>query len=356
MAISSVRELARSLGISHTTVSDALRNSPRVRKETRERVQRAAREAGYHYNPLAGALMSEMRRSGVGTFRGVLAVVDLESEAQRMEFSQRYHREIVAGCESAAETLGFKIERFVLGRDHLSVARLGGILRSRGISGLIVLPAGASPDIAELDWKHFAGLYTDYIIEHPPLDSVCSDHFRSMVLALQKLQEYGYQRPGLVLEDAHDRRLLYRWEAAFSMYQEHHDIFERISPLIVSDCTQPQFTRWFKRHEPDVVLSHRHEIMNWMEEAGAKLPETHGFCCLNVLMSPRESAGLDLQPRLIGARATEALVAQLHRNEYGVPATASTITIPAAWRDGPTIARRVRKGDRAAMTPAMAAC
>lgn len=356
MAIKSVRDLARSLGISHTTVSDALRNSPRVRKATRDRVHRAAKAAGYRYNPLAGALMSEMRRSGVGTFRGVLAVVDLESEAQREEASRRYHREIIAGCEAAANALGFKVEPFILGRDKLSVRRLDTILRSRGIRGLIILPAGGSPDIADLEWAHFAGLYTDYIIEHPPLDSVCSDHFRSMVLALQKLQEYGYRRPGLVLNDAQDRRLLYRWEAAFSSYQEHHDDFEAVPPLIVNNCTQSEFTEWFHAQQPDVVMCHKTEALEWMEAAGARVPETHGFCGLNVLLSPRPVAGLDLQPRLIGTRATDALIAQLHRNAYGVPETASTITIPALWCDGPTIVDHRLETTRPKMMMAAANC
>ena len=40
----SLRELARSLGLSHTTVSEALRDSPRVKAATRERVLKAARD------------------------------------------------------------------------------------------------------------------------------------------------------------------------------------------------------------------------------------------------------------------------------------------------------------------------
>jgi len=31
------------------------------------------------------------------------------------------------------------------------------------------------------------------------------------------------------------------------------------------------------------------------------------------------------------------LIAQIHRNEYGVPELPSTTTIPAAWVDGPTL-------------------
>ncbi len=57
MSAPSIREIARSLGLSHTTVSEALRDSPRVNPATRRRVQKAAKAVGYRPNPLAGALM-----------------------------------------------------------------------------------------------------------------------------------------------------------------------------------------------------------------------------------------------------------------------------------------------------------
>ena len=66
-------------------------------------------------------------------------------------------------------------------------------------------------------------------------------------------------------------------------------------------------------------------------------PATHGFVCLNVLMKTRPTAGLDLQPRILGARAAELVIAQLQRNETGIPEWPSTTTIPAKWIDGPTL-------------------
>lgn len=338
----SVRGLARTLGISHTTVSDALRGSPRVRRETRERVQKAAAEAGYQYNPLAGALMSEMRRSGVGAFRGVIAILDLESDALRGNGSGRYHEAIVAGADEVADRLGFKTEKFILGQTPLTIKRLGSILHSRGIRGVLILPAGQRPDLADLDWSQFAGIYTDYLIEQPALDAVCSDHFRSMVIALHKVTELGYRRPGLVLLDSHDRRLLHRWEAAFRTYHEHHMGMESTPPHVTKQLTKAGFMAWFEAVKPDVVMCHRPEVLAWMRESGMRVPETVGFCCLNVVLGGEGTAGLDLQPRLIGARGMEALVAQLHRNDYGIPATASTITIPAAWRPGPTLCAQRR--------------
>src|SRR6266700_7330982 len=106
-----VRSLARTLGLSHTTVSDALRGKGRVDPATAERVQKAAREAGYKRNPLAAAVMSELRRSRGGTFRGVLAAVDIV-EPQRRDPHGAFHTELVVGARARAVDLGFKLEEF----------------------------------------------------------------------------------------------------------------------------------------------------------------------------------------------------------------------------------------------------
>ena len=337
MAINSVRELAKVLGLSHTTVSDALRGSPRVKDSTREKVVSAAREHGYQYNPLAGALMSQMRRSHADTFRGVIAVVDLESFKQRSEVFERYHREVMAGAERAAKKMGFKVEFFALGSEGISVDRLNSILISRGIRGILILPAGSSPELSVLDWAHITGVYTDYIIEHPAIDSVCSNHYRSMFLVLNTLRDLGYKRPGLVMHSAHDERLLHRWEAAYRIFYEHNHCFEKIEPHIIPELEEESFLEWFNIHKPDVVLCHRSRVLRWMHANGIRVPETHGFCCLNVKASVFPVAGLDLQPVLIGERAMEQLVSHIYANKYGIPETASTTTIPSAWVDGPTL-------------------
>jgi DNA-binding LacI/PurR family transcriptional regulator len=332
-----LRSLAASLGLSRTTVSDALRGSPRVDPATAQRVKKAARDAGYRRNPLAGALMSELRRSRGTTFRGVLAAVDLNEPD--VPVSTRYHRELVLGAETRATELGFKVEKFSANREGLSVHRLDSILQSRGIHGVILLPAWDEPDLSKLDWTQYAGIYTDYMIERPALHSVCSDHYRSLIAALQRLAALGYRRPGIFLVKHHDDRLQRRWEAAFRVFLESHSEIERVPPLISETVTREGFTTWFKRYKPDVVLGHNTEAMDWMEGAGAKLPDSHGFVCLNIHTTPRPCAGLDLQPRILGARGAELLIAQLQRNETGIPDWPVTTTLPARWVDGPSVRR-----------------
>jgi len=332
-----VRSLARELGLSRTTVSDALRGAPRVDSRTVQRVQEAARAAGYQRNPLAAALMSELRRSRGATFRGVIAAINLD-EPDRPTTAARFHHELVVGAASRGDELGFKVENFVMGRDGgLSVPRLDSVLQSRGIHGVLLLPAWYEPDLSQLDWKRYAGVYTDYIIERPALHSVCSDHHRAMMAALARLAARGYSRPGLVLHRHNDERLQYRWSGAFRAFQESHPAIEPVPPLMSAALEQGEFVRWFRRERPDVVLSHNTEVIDWMEGCGAHIPATHGFVSLNLVMKTRPCAGLDLQPHVLGARAVESLVAQLQRNERGVPEWPTTTMIPARWVDGPSL-------------------
>jgi LacI family transcriptional regulator len=335
-----LRSLAKILGLSRTTVSDALRGSARVDPKTALRVKQAAREAGYRRNPLAGALMSELRRSRGSAFRGVLAAIDF-TEPDRPQEGAPYHHELIAGMGTRAAELGFKLERFNVGENGISVQRLDSILQSRGISGIILLPAWDEPDLSNLDWSRFAGIYTDYIIERPKLHSVCSDQYRSLLAALQRLKAMGYVRPGLFLQKHQDERLQYRWSAAFRAFQENHPELKPLPPLIVENFDRAAFVRWFRRTQPDVVLGHNAGAIDWMEACGARVPATHGFVCLNLHMKSRPCAGLDLQPRTLGARAAELLIAQLQRNETDIPEWPSTTTIAARWVDGPSLRSRV---------------
>jgi LacI family transcriptional regulator len=83
-----------------------------------------------------------------------------------------------------------------------------------------------------------------------------------------------------------------------------------------------------------------------MTAAGARVPRTHGYFCLNVTQTDRPCAGLDLHPHALGARGVELLIAQLQRNERGIPSPASTTMIPGHWVDGPTLAKKTERTEK----------
>lgn len=336
MATPTLRTLARELGLSRTTVSDALRGSPRVKAETVERVRTAARAVGYDRNPLTGAVMSFLRRSRGQQFRGVLGVLEIMPE-DHPELAKRYNAALFAGASEKAVNLGFKAERFQLGVQGLRLNRLDTILQTRGINGLIILPAEGFPDLTALSWDRYTAVYVDYYIDRPAMHCVCLDHYRSMVSLLRELHARGYRRPGLFIEIPLDERLQYRWEGAYLALQQYLPDTTVLPPLRAQKLTPEGFCKWFKKYEPDVVLGHYPEAMEWMKSAGADIPKTHGFVCLNSLRTTGNCAALDFQAGLLGARATELVVGHLLHSEFGPPEQASLTTIPARLLEGPTL-------------------
>lgn len=334
-----LRTLAKQLGLSRTTVSDALRGSPRVKQDTIDRVMKAAKEVGYQRNPLTGTVMSLLRRSDGQDFRGVIGILEFVPE-NRADHASRYSNAVTQGIINRAEHLGFKAERFEIGPNGMHLKRLDTILHTRGIQALVVLPAEGFPDLTELNWDRYTAVYTDYYIDQPNLHCVCSDHYRSMVALLQETHRRGYRRPGLCIEIALDERLQFRWEGAFLALQEYLPEITEVPPLRVTSFCQDAFLKWFNRYKPDVVLCHEAAALDWMESVGAKVPATHGFVCLNSLRAPENITSLDFQCGDLGARATDLVTSQLLHNEMGVPSQSSLTTISALLKEGSSLRPR----------------
>lgn len=334
-----LRSIARSLGLSRTTVSDALRGNSRVHFKTVKRVRAAAEAAGYHRNPLAGAVMSLLRKSHGHTFRRVVAVIETVSS----EYSQQdtlYREALSSGIEDRAWKFGYKAELFKVGSEQSAPADLEDILQARGIQGLLILPSAGFPDCLRLNWHRYAAVYLDYSIDWPLLHSVCPDHYRSMTDLLRELHARGYRRPGLCVDASLNERFQFRWEGAFLAQQQHLPEVNSIPPLRLKKVNEAEFSAWFKRYLPDVVLGHFPEVIPWMEDCGGKIPGTHGFVCLNHLCAPVECAAIDFQPASLGARATEIVITHLLHGTFGVPNQALLTTLPAKFIEGKTLLRR----------------
>lgn len=241
------------------------------------------------------------------------------------------------GAQERANELGYKTETFVLGEKQISVPRLNSILESRGIRGLLILPAGKFPNVEAVCWEQYAGVYADYIIEKPGLDSVCPDHFRLMMLAMSNLCDLGYKRPGFVIQADHDQRVLYRWESAFQRFVRNAEGMDEIEPHIVGELGEDEFKEWFEKYKPDVVLCHRIRVMEWIESMGLQVPRDCGFCALNVTLCPAGVSGLNLAPKVLGQRSVELLIGKLNRGELGVPSSPLTSMIPGEWVEGKTL-------------------
>ncbi|HEX2101876.1 MAG TPA: substrate-binding domain-containing protein, partial [Candidatus Synoicihabitans sp.] len=304
---------------------------------TKQRVLRAAEAVGYQRNPLLGATFSALRRGRHQGFSGMLALVDV-ADGERPEL-MLFHREVVRGASARAQELGFRTELFWVGKQApaLSVVRLNHVLRARGIPGVILLPFDRLQDFSSFDFTEMAAVGMDHRLIHPSLHSVQPDHYLSMRRSLQSLTQRGYRRIGLCLEARKDERVDHKWSSGFLSFfrVEGHQLL--VPPLIEETLDEAGFRRWFKRHEPDVIVAHGQVIIDWLETMKLRVPEDVGFFRINITERSKPCAGLDLQPHRLGATAVEVVVGMLHRRERGVPRFANTVSIDAVFTDGPTV-------------------
>src|SRR5215217_3626937 len=103
-----IRSIARQLGLSVATVSEALRDSAQVKPATKARVVKAAAAVGYERNPLLGATFSALRQGRHQGFSGTLALVDYAQDGKTE--LMLFHREVARGAEARARELGFKTD------------------------------------------------------------------------------------------------------------------------------------------------------------------------------------------------------------------------------------------------------
>jgi LacI family transcriptional regulator len=339
----SLRSLARQLGISAATVSLALRDSAHVVPATKKRIVQAARRAGYRPNPLVGSLMAALRRTSHGSFQGSLIAVNA-SDDPRPSLTM-YHRQVFDGARRRARELGYSIELCWVGAHALTLTRFDAVLRARGVRGVVVMPFIETRDLSAMDWSSFAAVMFDHCLSAPTLHSVLPDHQLSILDALERLTRRGYVRPGLVVGRARDSRVKHKWSAGFSSYCHGQRLESPVPVLSEEPITRESFLHWFRRYRPDVLIGHVHaDIARWLREDRLEIPRDVGFVQLNWTERSAPCAGLDLQPALLGAAAVESVVAQLQRNEQGVPAHPKTITLAARWVEGPTIRRAAQTG------------
>ncbi len=119
----SIKDIARAAGVSHSTVSRALRDSPLVSPETKARIKRLAEEMGYSPSAVARGLVTRRTRT-VGMV--VTSIAD------------PFVAEVMRGVEDAAHQAGYSVflssSRAIPERE-ISVVRT---FRQRRVDGVIV--------------------------------------------------------------------------------------------------------------------------------------------------------------------------------------------------------------------------
>lgn len=344
-----LRDIARKLGVSHTTVSLALRGSPKIPEARRVLIQAEVAKLDYRPNPAAAQLSNFRRMSATPAVRASLAWLNLWPAALKM----RGYREFDlywAGASRAAERAGYRLDEFEVG-GRLTPKRLERILIARNIRGLLVPPVRASVDWAGFDWGRFSVVHLGRGAEGLPLfHSVTSDQTANTVLAFQEIRARGYSRIGFV---GH-RTMGWDFLGGFLQAQQIVEAkASQVPPLLfektllaqqrVESWDTPEmavrFRTWVKRWKPDAIITESPEVLALVKKTERRGTTKVGVAGLNVRDLPYD-AGIDQNPEETGRVATLALLALLNENDRGIPVIQREILIKGTWVDGESLPRR----------------
>src|SRR5215207_2170180 len=126
-----LKQIADRARVSRATVSYALRNHPKIPRETREHIQEVARSLGYRPNPRVAGLMAHIRRGRARPFGERIAYVWVHTtrgEARRNGFLQA----VLKGARDRAEQAGYALEEFWTSDPGMTDLRVQKIIRARG--------------------------------------------------------------------------------------------------------------------------------------------------------------------------------------------------------------------------------
>lgn len=332
-----LRDIAKVTGVHFTTVGLALRNSPRINPATAARIRAAARELGYRQDAMLSAL-STYRHKHARKHAGVLAYIttydDKEAKVNLME------RQMLAAAAAQADALGFGIEPFQINAPGMTAARLEGILKARGIQGLMLAPLLPRPGpMVELDWDSFSAVAIGYSITNLRIHRTCAHYAHNIRMAMRIMRERGYRRIGLIVQYEIFERSMGIVPGTYLAQQYMLPQEDRVVPLITPRLTKDSLERWLRRQRIDCLMlsMHPRQTIAWLEELGFNVPGEIGVCFTALLGEEKGIAGIDNQVGQLGEAAVNAVTLMLQHNERGLPLYPRVINIEGRWVDGTTV-------------------
>ena len=179
-----IKDIAKALGLSTSTVSRALRDSYEISPETKKMVLEYAEKNNYHPNPIALSLKERRSRS-----IGIIVC----------EIANSYFSQVINGIESIAYNRGYHV---IISQSHESFERETVIvdhLASRSVDGLLVSISSGTTDYTHFKQLYEKGLpivFFDRVTSEINTHKVIADNFKGAYDATEHLIKNGFKRIG----------------------------------------------------------------------------------------------------------------------------------------------------------------
>lgn len=335
----SLRDVARKIGVSHVTVSLALRGNPRISTARRTEVERVARQLGYQPDPMLSSLASYRQEKRPADIQATIAWLNQWKEPRDL----RRHHEFDAywrGARDAAARMGYRLEEFVI-KPEVTPARLEQILDARNIRGILLPPHTAGLALPGFDWAKFSVVRLGTSVKQPRVHIVTSDQLNCAAMAFARMWARGYRRIGYIASYRHDLNTGGNFRAGFlSAQDEHVPLRRHLDPLHLSEENRAEDMRvlkaWLQKVHPDSVITSSGNLAELLEGIGCQVPRDLGVAATS-LLDGHFTAGVDQNSIEIGRVAMTTLAALIHQNERGIPQYCRRILVEGRWVDGSSL-------------------
>jgi DNA-binding LacI/PurR family transcriptional regulator len=335
----SLRDVAEVVGVSHVTVSLALRHDPRISVERRKEVEEAAMRLGYRPDPMLSSLSAYRQSRRKTTIRSAIAWFNQWSNPKEL---RKFHEfdAYWLGAHEAAEQMGYRLEEFVLPSD-LPVARLQKILVTRNVRGILIPPHTDGLSLSGFDWSLFSVVRFGASVKHPRVHIVTSDQTKCAAEAFSRAYRHGYERIGYVSAQRFERNTKGNFRAGYLSSQDDLlPVARHLPPLLLTEEGRNADLRllrqWMKEFKPDAIITSFGELSDLLVALGLKVPDGIGVVALSLLDGKFDS-GIDQNSYEIGRVAMSTLAGLVHQNERGIPEHCRRILVEGIWVDGKSL-------------------
>lgn len=247
-----LRHIAKTLGVSTSTVSLAMRGSNKVSEATRERVISEVKKVGYAPNAKLNRLFREVRESNRVEFDSCLAVV---VDGFDEKVSEGWET-LLAAIRRRGSEYGFRTDVFRMDSGALTASRLGSMLYFRGIQGVVYVNLGDEEVECPETFSDFFCISVGNVREASG-PSVSLNRFEALKQLLERGRRLGYQRPALFFEASQsESNILYK--SSYLGWCEQRIGLDRAIPhFVFSESMTDNFREWIRKESPDLIVAIR---------------------------------------------------------------------------------------------------
>lgn len=322
------KSIAKEAGVSHMTVSLALRSHPSIPEATQKRIKDICDRLGYVPDPMLSSLSAYRTSMRPQAYQSNLGWIHTRTDQlpPTWDFSL-YHK----GAVLRAKTHGYNLEEIRLADIDYNPRRLTSMLKAKGITALLLPPFPRAGAELRIDFSHISAVRFGFSYNYPRLHTVVNSQFRTALLTVQNIIAQGYKRIGIILNHDQDVRTNWNFLGGYLAGQQVLDPNDRIAPFYPLSSTVIEIRDWILQNRLTCVIG----LGQWelIRNSGINL----GYVDLSVSLEDKILTGMHQNPLQTGATAVDFLNSMIHRGEVGVPDNPVTILTDSTWRSGATL-------------------